>query len=401
MRMIYKSGKSMVLLFLCFVILVSMAAPAFADDAAEEQSIINEKELTGKVETFLSDHNINKSNFSIGFYYSGTGDTWYYNGDKWFYPASMYKVPLIMLLAEKVKAGEITQDQKIVPPSDLDVSTIEEYILTYSNNDYAHMIRKYLGGDAVWREDAKRYASLTDEEYPEDYIDYCYFSNRYMTEVMITLFNESERFPHVIDCLLEGEPTHYFRLAMEGKYDIAQKYGAYEEMQGHNFNHATGIVYTEHPCIITVMTDNVTGYEKVISDAAVMMTEYAESLDKKLAAYEAQLAAAEEEAKREEEQKAAEEEQQRAIEEKNRQEAEHAQMVIESQAQLQTARKVLWIRLAVLFGGLAVLAVVITTAVNASKRRKRRKRYEAYRKTYEAEQRAKHSSRNGGYKPKH
>lgn len=98
-------------------------------------------------ESFLSERGIDPKNFSLGFCYTATGDEWYYNGDEWFYPASMYKVPLIMLLSERVKSGEIAQDTYIY---DKTVSEIEDLILTYSNNDWAHIIRKYLGGDEQW-----------------------------------------------------------------------------------------------------------------------------------------------------------------------------------------------------------------------------------------------------------
>lgn len=398
-RGLFRRAVSLLLASVCTVGCIGAAAHA-EESAAETSSIINDKELTGIVESFMSERGISKNGFSIGFCYTVTGDTWYYNGDKWFYPASVYKVPLMMQIAEKVSSGELTQEDTI---QGLSVSTLEEYILTYSNNDYAHTVRTYLGGDEVWRDYAKQYANLSDEEYDPDYMEFCYFSNRYITEVMKTLYFSPERFPNIIDCLLSAEPEHYFKLSMRDTYPIAQKYGSFCDSYGQNFNHTTGIVYTENPCIITVMTCNVPNYEKVISDAAIMMTEYSLSLDKKLKAYKEEQAAAAAEAKRLEMEKAAELEKQKEIEAREKAEAEAKQQEIESQTTLQNARKTMWIQLAALAAGVTLVIIVSAAIVRSSRRRKRRKRYEAYRRRYEAEQRAAQGTRhqNGGYKPKH
>ena len=298
-------------LLLCVLLFAAIPAQALAENAgsaapaaemrtdasvdggasAKDGGIIDADKLREMTDAFLSERNIDPKDFSLGYVYTATGDEWYYNGDEWFYPASMYKVPLMMLLSEKVRSGEITQDTYIY---DRTVREIEEYILVYSNNEWAHHIRTYLGGDEVWRQDAKKYAPLKDEEYDPDYMDYCYFNNRYMTGVMKTLYSSPESFPNITDCLLRAEPTHYFRLSssIEGVYDVAQKYGSFDDELNHSFNHTTGIVYTPNPCIITVMTCNVSNYEKVISDAAVMLTEYTLELDGRLQAYKDEQAAA-------------------------------------------------------------------------------------------------------------
>lgn len=396
--------KKWVSLMLCLGVLLAAALPAWADEettdpeaAAAVQSIINDKELTAMVENFMAERGISKNNFSLGFCYTATGDTWYYNGDAWFYPASMYKVPLMMLLSEKVSSGELTQESMV---EGMAISEIEELILTYSNNDWAHKIRAYLGGDAEWREEAKKYATLEEEEYDPDYLEYCYFNNRFMTEVMKTLYFNAERFPNLIDCLMDAQPKHYFRLSMEGQYDIAQKYGSFIDQLSNNFNHTTGIVYTQNPCIITVMTKNVDKYETVISDAAKMLTNYSLSLDKKLSAYQAELAAAAAEEQRKAEEAAAAEEMARAEKERQMAEAEAAQRAIQEQTARQEARIKLLLTLGIAAAVIVVIVIFINTMIKTKQRKKRDDRYDKYRRDYEAEQRAAQSMR-GGYKPKH
>ncbi len=362
-------------LLVCLVLFMAGSLSAFA---AEDSGGVTDPEAMQKlVEDFIAERGIQPERFSIGYVYTATGEEWYYNGDTWYYPASVYKVPLMMRLAEKVSSGEISQDTDL---GGYDVSKAEEYIITYSNNDFAHNVRKYLGGDEVWRQEAKSYAQLEESEYDPDYMDYCYFSPRYITQVVKTLYNEPERFPNIIECMLDAEPTHYFRLSdhMNNSYRIAQKYGSFSDSFGDNFNHTTGIIYTDTPFILTVMTLNVSNYEKVISDAALMFTEYTESLETELEQYvEEQEKAAEEEAEAE----------RIAAEEKAAAEKAEAQRIADEKAEAQQeARQAEQRRSLIKLGSalIAVLVFLIVLAVLIKKRAKRR-RYEEYERRFRQE----------------
>ena len=363
--------KRILSLLICLVLFTAGSVSAFADEA--EEGVLDPDAMQQMVEDFIAERGINPERFSIGYVYTATGEEWYYNGDTWYYPASMYKVPLMMRLAEKVSSGEITQDTDL---GGYDVSKAEEYIITYSNNDFAHNVRKYLGGDEVWRQEAKAYAQLQEAEYDPDYMDYCYFSPRYITQVVKTLYNEPERFPNIIECMLNAEPTNYFRLSenMNNDYQIAQKYGSFVDSFGDNFNHNTGIIYTETPFILTVMTLNVSGYEKVISDAAIMFTEYTESLEPELEEYVEQQEQAAEEAA-EAERIAAEE---KAAQEK----AEAERIAAEKAAEEAEARKAEQKKQLVKLGAAAaaVLVLIAVLAVLLKKRAKRRRMQEFERR---------------------
>ena len=383
-------------LLLCLMIFAAVPAQALADNTAADTGIIDAQKLNEMTESFLSERGIEPDEFSLGFCYTATGDEWYYNGDKWFYPASMYKVPLMMLLSERVKSGEISQDTYIY---DKPVSEIEELILTYSNNDWAHHIRSYLGGDEQWREEAKKYASLKDDEYDPDYMDYCYFNNRYMTSVMKTLYSDPDSYPNIIDCLLQAEPEDYFRLSpsIEGVYQVAQKYGSFDDQLGQSFNHTTGIIYTPNPCIITVMTCNVSNYEKVISDAALMLTEYSLSLDEQLKAYEEEKQAEADAAKKAEEDAAAQKaEQERLAAERAAAEQAEQERLAAQQARRATIKKVLTIAG---IAAAAVLAAVIVLRTAGRKQKKSRAPESAPRSRQAQEPRAPRGG--GGYRPKH
>ena len=369
--------KNIISLLLCLGLFMGLSLSAFADDGTD--SLIDSAAIQQMVDSFVAERGLNPENFSIGYVYTATGEEWYYNGDTWYYPASMYKVPLMMLLAEKVADGELQQDSDL---GGYTVATAEEYIISYSNNDYAHYIRKYLGGDEAWRQEAKKFTTLEDDYYHPDYIDYCYFSPKYITQVVKTLYNESHRFPNIIECMKVARPTHDFRLSthMNNTYEIAQKYGSYADDLGDNWNHNTGIIYTPTPFVLTVMTRNVSNYEKVISDVALMFEEYTLSLEQELVEYvEEQAAQAEAEA--EAERIAAEAEQ--AEKERIAAEKAEAEALARREAEAKARSKKL-----VLMAAAAVLALVLVLLVIILiKKQRKRRRYEEYKRRFEQEMR--------------
>lgn len=298
-------------LLLAASVCVSLPCAAFADgqDTAQsagngeetaepEMTIFDPDELQSMVDSFIQEYSgygVKADNISFAYTYLATGETWFYNPDTWYYSASMYKVPLMMILAEKEANGELTQESDV---KGLTLAYAEESILVYSNNDYAHLMLNYLGTDKEAREMYKQFSSLPDDYYDPDFIDYSYFTVRFMNDVMTTLYNAPERFPHIIDCLKRAQPTDYFHLYIDPELEVAQKYGSYKE-----FNNTSGIIYTPNPVILTVMTSDLARAELVIGEAARMFVDYTYTLDGKLNSYKEEKAQAEEEAK----QKAAEE----------------------------------------------------------------------------------------------
>ena len=57
--------------------------PEYADEvrAMRNGGLFDDEELEQMVEEFITAHKLKKENFSIGFVYTATGDTWYYNPD--------------------------------------------------------------------------------------------------------------------------------------------------------------------------------------------------------------------------------------------------------------------------------------------------------------------------------
>ncbi len=310
-----KTIRLTIAFLLCFALLCPAALAEEAGEAVataqEDYGILDADALQAMVEEYCAKRGLRQENMSVGYCYTPTGDTWYYNGDKWYYSASMYKVPLMMNLAERYVAGEITDETRI---SGLTLEEANKHVLVHSNNDYAHAMMHYFGTDAECRELYKQYSDLPDDYYVDDFLDYSYFTAHFMTDVMKTLFNEPERFPNVIESLKKAQPGHYLHTTMP-EYEIAQKYGSLQDVAGTVFNHITAIVYTPNPFIITVMTRNMGQGEDILANAAKLFADYTLELDEKLPVWQAAQKEAERLEREEAERLAAEEEAARTAEE--------------------------------------------------------------------------------------
>ena len=400
---------------LCLALILGLSLSAFAEEATAETpaepaaeapaaapvfegSILDSDAITKMVEDFLAQKGVPKDRVGIGYCYTATGDEWFLNPDTWFYPGSMYKVPLMMILSERLREGQISEDTQI---GGLDLDTVYNYILVHSNNDYAHAVRKFLidgqGGDEIWRKEAQQYARL--DKYDERYLLYCYFSPRYMTQVMETLYNDPDRFPKVMDNLLQAEQGHYFRLPDEmHPYDVAQKYGSYIDNENSDWNHTTGIIYTPNPFIITVMTKNVGGSEQLIGQIGALFKDYTLQLDEELAAYqeeqariEAELQAAEEAERLAAEQAQAEAQGQTPAQQDPASPAQATPRPSQPETQLQTTtpdraergHRALVIMLLILLGAAILGGIGSVIIVKENER----KRYESYKRRFEEEMR--------------
>ena len=247
--------------------------------AETHDALIREGEVEALFSGYCSRYDLDPNLISVSYLYTATGEMWNHLEDRWYYSASLYKVPLMMLLTEREHDGELNADSEI---NGVALADIEEEVLVQSNNPIAYSTLLWFGQPDVTRRLFCRYADLPEDYYTWDFYGGSYFTARFMTEVMDTLFREPERFPRMIDCLERAQLDHYFRLRLGDRYDIAQKYGTYQDEDANEWNHATGIIYTPHPFVLTVMTRYGGISETILGDLAVLFEEYTLTLDKRL-----------------------------------------------------------------------------------------------------------------------
>ena len=167
----------------------------------DAEGLLDEEELSSLLAPYLEKYGATEENFSLAFTYTGTGESYYLNGDKVFYGASLYKVPLCMIFAEKVSRGELSYDSPVRyrPLGELVMRTLE-----YSDNDTAGTL--YLASGAAHEPYAlAAYSGMEPEELPKLFRHF-YFTSRFMLATPQTLYDEPDRFPGIVEHLKKACP---------------------------------------------------------------------------------------------------------------------------------------------------------------------------------------------------
>ncbi|MCR5088917.1 MAG: class A beta-lactamase-related serine hydrolase [Oscillospiraceae bacterium] len=268
-----KAFKILFTILFCVALLITATAGTCALEEVSEDS------LDELVTRYFDNNGLNPDLISIGYFSSGTGETWYWNPDRSYYSASLYKLPLMMMYAEKVSTGELSQDSEFLG---LKLSDLEYEILVNSNNDLAYSMLCTLGEPTAVRRSFQLLADQPSEYYDWSFCALSYFNVRFMTDVLVTLLQNQEQFPEIMDMMKKAQPGHYFRLRLgEERFEIAQKYGSYHDEDENDWNHCAGVVFTPEPFALTVMTRYGGISENIIGDLAEIITEYTLRMNQK------------------------------------------------------------------------------------------------------------------------
>ena len=221
-----------------------LCSPALADGAADA--------LDAAVGALFEEYDLSERNFALGFRALSDGTEYWYNADKLFETASLYKLPLNMYFYELEAAGEIASDEPIygVP-----LDYCHEQSLVYSNNELSQLMVDWIGSYRQFKDIAFGYTGLDESERGFDYYASGGFTARMMVGMLQTLWDDPETFGQEIDYLKEANPGEYLESGECG-LEVAQKYG-YEYYDGVLNICIAGIVYTDEPFLITVLTRGV------------------------------------------------------------------------------------------------------------------------------------------------
>lgn len=218
-----------------------------------------EQTLTQSAEHF-------KGDVGITYVDLATGKQISINGTKEFYSASTIKVPLAMMIADKVQAGTLKWDDELsytaknyeegtgiiinnIQPK-YSVRTLQEYNITYSDNIAKNMLYDTFG-DSVKAKQAL-YAHFLQKE--TDWDD-AKFTSEDAAKILTILYEEkatNQEYQTIYNYMKQT----VFHERMEtsttsGK--VAHKIGSYAGNL-----HDIGILETEHPFILTVFTNGQT-----------------------------------------------------------------------------------------------------------------------------------------------
>lgn len=189
------------------------------------------------------------------------------NGTQEFYSASTIKVPLAMMIADKVQAGELKWDDQLVYNEKEDyedgtgiiinniqptysVRTLQEYNIIYSDNIAKNMLYGTFGDDVK----AKKalYAHFLQKETQWDDAK---FTSEDAAKILKILYDEkatNSEYQKIYD-YMKNTVFHERMDTPTTSGKVAHKIGSYA-----GFLHDIGILETEHPFILTVFTNGQT-----------------------------------------------------------------------------------------------------------------------------------------------
>ena len=250
-------------------------APAAMAEGEEDDARFADKTWEEILDEFLAEHHTDPASVACGWCNTVTGEEHYHNADQYMVSGSMYKVPINMIFTEKVHNGEIGWDTFIG-------GYRYEYCLhatiVDSNNDIAKGMWDYLGGYQPYRHILAPYMGEDPDTVDEKFYENNFFTPRQMIYALKLLATESERFPKLIDEMLQAEPNKYFKERAHD-YDIAQKYGYWPDPNGwHVALNDCAIIYTEEPICIVIFIDSVSeqASRELLKDYCDLMIAYTE-----------------------------------------------------------------------------------------------------------------------------
>lgn len=244
-----------------------LCSPALADGAADA--------LDAAVGALFEEYDLSERNFALGFRALSDGTEYWYNADKLFETASLYKLPLNMYFYELEAAGEIASDEPIygVP-----LDYCHEQSLVYSNNELSQNMIDWIGSYRQFKDIAFGYTGLDDSLRGFDYYASGGFTARMMVGMLQTLWDDPETFGEAISYLKDAQPGQYLESGDCG-LEVAQKYG-YEYYDGVLNICIAGIVYTDEPFLITVLTRGVGWAEVLMGELCDAFAEYEQTRER-------------------------------------------------------------------------------------------------------------------------
>lgn len=244
-----------------------LCSPALADGAADA--------LDAAVGALFEEYDLSERNFALGFRALSDGTEYWYNADKLFETASLYKLPLNMYFYELEAAGEIASDEPIygVP-----LDYCHEQSLVYSNNELSQNMIDWIGSYRQFKDIAFGYTGLDESERGFDYYASGGFTARMMAGMLQTLWDDPDTFGEAIEHLKKAHPGEYLESGECG-LEIAQKYG-YEHYDGILNICIAGIVYTDEPFLITVLTRGVGWAEVLMGKLCDAFAEYEQTRER-------------------------------------------------------------------------------------------------------------------------
>ncbi len=255
-----------------FVLLLclSLCAPAFAAEPVPDEE--NWDAVSAAV---LEQYGVSPDSIHAGYRNLITGEEHYINGDEYAVAASMVKVPVCMLATEYYNNGLI--DWSIYEQY-FTFEEVRDSILIESSNEQTNFVRDtFLGGYNEFRLNTASYMGVEPGSEPMELTMDNQYTAREFINCLSLLYNESERFPGVIETMQKAMTDRFFKIN-EPRFRIAHKPGWIPENLILN---DCAICFTTQPIAIVMFSKGSSTSEEFLSAWCTAMCEYTERLANK------------------------------------------------------------------------------------------------------------------------
>ena len=158
-------------LLLALLLAAALAPAALAEEAEradkaddEEERVLDAAELDKLIGDYLDANRRNPDLISVAYTSLDTGETYVFNPDLWCYPASIFKVPEMMLITNDVATGKLEADGTVCG---CPLPTAMELILVRSQTEIAVTLFNYLGGQGEYRRRSVELAGWDESRMPK------------------------------------------------------------------------------------------------------------------------------------------------------------------------------------------------------------------------------------------
>lgn len=229
-----------------------------------DQGLINYNlPLSKLIESYLNQEGLASSQVAFSYYNITNSNQIDFNETQMMTLGSTYKLPLNMLVTDKINQG-IFKENQIVSIRTLDnredeeysdfiseygestsIKTLQKTSLVLSNNISSESLMMLLGGWTNTMNQIKKYGfyiSSTDN----------ISSTSHFLSGLKYLYNHSNEYQDIINYMLMANPNEYYK-NLNKDTEIAHKYGLYDDAMND-----IAIVYSKKPYLIALFTSNLT-----------------------------------------------------------------------------------------------------------------------------------------------
>ncbi|MDO4814591.1 MAG: serine hydrolase [Gemella sp.] len=236
--------------------------------------------LQDVVKEFMKEHGIQEGQIAISYKDLTTGELISYNETQPMRAGSTYKLPLSMLIKDKVDAGELSMDERYdITKSSFElasehaayvgqfggamkISDMWEYALVYSENTPAHKMIELMGGWENAYAQYSKFGTSSSTEVPTFSLDMNnqMKSNKtttdYYIKVLEHLYNNTDKYSEITKYLEAAFPDMYYRKYLPN-LRILHKPGFSREAMN-----ASVVVYEKKPYVAAVYTRYLGGMDE-------------------------------------------------------------------------------------------------------------------------------------------